>query len=168
MPDIVTTQYRSNTLSVLLGNGDGSFQDPLTYATGTSPFSVVADDFNGDGFPDVVTANYTDGTVAVLLNDGDWSAPAPRPAPGGRFTDLWPLLPAKRNDDQPAAIAVQARVSSIQPALLDTTAGSPRPKDAATTFPLFFRDERMVEHLNGTELTDLWSESSCAALHLGL
>ena len=54
-------------VSVLLGNGNGSFQGPQTFALDSShiPDSVCADDFNGDGFPDLATAS--PGGVSVFL-----------------------------------------------------------------------------------------------------
>jgi hypothetical protein len=62
-------------LSMLLGNGDGTFQSPLNYPAGPSPWSVAAGDFNGDGFPDLAVANNGPSTVSVLLNAADWSLP---------------------------------------------------------------------------------------------
>src|SRR5437667_12770921 len=35
-------------VSILLGNGDGTFQSHVDYATGTKPSSVTSGDFNGD------------------------------------------------------------------------------------------------------------------------
>ena len=49
---------RSNTVSVLLGNGDGTFQPQVTYAVGSDPDAIVAGDFNGDGRTDLAVANY--------------------------------------------------------------------------------------------------------------
>jgi hypothetical protein len=165
--DLVTANYAGNTVSVLLGRGDGTFQDPRTYATGASPNSVVADDFNGDGFPDVVTADSTDGTVAVLFNDGAWSGGGAGGA-AGRFPEVLPLLRAKRNEDPLAAVAVEARLSSIQPTPFKTTDWSLRRINAATTSPQFCHKERNLEWLNGTELTDLlttfWADQPHEAL----
>ena len=45
-------------MSVLLGNGNGTFQPQTTYATGIEPDSVAVADVNGDGKPDLVVANY--------------------------------------------------------------------------------------------------------------
>ncbi|HXN23804.1 MAG TPA: VCBS repeat-containing protein [Candidatus Dormibacteraeota bacterium] len=38
----------SNSVSVLLGNGDGTFQPTLNFPVGTGPFSLAVADFNGD------------------------------------------------------------------------------------------------------------------------
>jgi hypothetical protein len=56
------------TVSVLLGNGDGSFTAAQSFAVGKGPQSVAVGDVNGDGRPDIVTADFGDGTVSVLLN----------------------------------------------------------------------------------------------------
>jgi hypothetical protein len=62
-------------INVLLGNGNGSFQSPLTYSSdGNDASSVALADLNGDSKPDIVTANYCStksdcaGTVVVLSN----------------------------------------------------------------------------------------------------
>ena len=49
----------SNNVSVLLGNGDGTFQTAVSYGTGGyQPYSVAVADVNGDGKPDLVVANW--------------------------------------------------------------------------------------------------------------
>jgi hypothetical protein len=57
--------------SVLLGNGDGTFQTQRTFPAGGGPTSVVVGDFNGDGHQDLAVANAVDNTVSVLLGNGD-------------------------------------------------------------------------------------------------
>ncbi|MBA3914211.1 MAG: VCBS repeat-containing protein, partial [Acidobacteriales bacterium] len=56
--------------SVLLGNGDGTFQGPIAYPGRPDAQAVQAADVNGDGKLDVVTANIS-GTVSVWLGNGD-------------------------------------------------------------------------------------------------
>jgi hypothetical protein len=73
IPDLVTANQFSGSVSVLLGNGDGSFRPHVDYAVGSPPFSVAVGDFNGDGIPDLVTANGHDNTVSVLRNAADWT-----------------------------------------------------------------------------------------------
>ena len=43
-------------MSVLLGNGDGTFQPPVTDAVGPEPDAIVAGDFTGDGRTDLAVA----------------------------------------------------------------------------------------------------------------
>jgi hypothetical protein len=58
------------TVSVLLGNGDGTFQNPVDYATGANPAAVETADFNGDGKLDLAVVNFFD-PVSILLGNGD-------------------------------------------------------------------------------------------------
>src|SRR5262249_48841280 len=68
--DLVTASSGSNTVSVLLGNGNGTFQPAVSYSTGATPASVAVGDFNGDGRRDLVTANYRGKTVSRMLGKG--------------------------------------------------------------------------------------------------
>jgi hypothetical protein len=62
---------------IVLGNGDGTFRPPVTYAAPPgAQFSVVAGDFNGDGRPDLAFADYPSHGVSVRLSNG-----------GGTFAD---------------------------------------------------------------------------------
>jgi hypothetical protein len=77
IPDLVTANFDSNTISVLLGKGDGTFQPASDYSVGSNPVAVVVGDFNGDGKPDLAASNSGDGTVSLLLGKGDGTfAPA--------------------------------------------------------------------------------------------
>ena len=58
-------------MSVLLGNGDGTFKSAVTYAVGNGPISVAVADFNGDKKLDLVVVNETDNNVSILLGNGD-------------------------------------------------------------------------------------------------
>jgi len=83
IPDIVVANSASDTVSVLLGNGNGTFQPQHTFATGRQPFSVAVADLTGDGIPDIVTANAFDNTVSVLMGNGDGSFQPARAFPVG-------------------------------------------------------------------------------------
>jgi hypothetical protein len=64
-----------HTLSVLLGNGDGTFQAPQNFAAGPDSNFVAVGDFNGDSFPDLaVTSDISPGpgTVTILINGANW------------------------------------------------------------------------------------------------
>src|SRR5262249_42510360 len=66
-PDLVTANQNDNTVSVLLGKGDGTFQRPAHFAAGDLPVSVAVGGFNGDGQPHLAVANARSGDVSVLL-----------------------------------------------------------------------------------------------------
>jgi FG-GAP-like repeat/FG-GAP repeat len=79
----------SGTVSILLGNGDGTFQDPKAYAAGPAPCSVAVGDLNGDGVLDLAVVNCVDsGTVSVLLGKGDGTFQAPQSYPVGSFPNF--------------------------------------------------------------------------------
>jgi hypothetical protein len=82
IPDLVVVNkgtspsYADSSMSVLLGNGDGTFQAAVNYPAGKAPLSVAAGDFNGDGKLDLAVANEPI-TVSVLLGLGDGTFAAP-------------------------------------------------------------------------------------------
>jgi len=69
-PDLVATNCQNDTVGVLLGNGDGTFQAAVIYAAGGSESGPIAvADVNGDGHPDLVVG-FSPG-IGVLLGNGD-------------------------------------------------------------------------------------------------
>jgi hypothetical protein len=70
--DLVVANSTSNNVTVLLGNGDGTFQEAAgsPYAVGKNPSSVVVADFNGDGNPDFAVANKDDNTISIFEGNG--------------------------------------------------------------------------------------------------
>ena len=71
IPDLAVANSGADTVSVLLGNGDGTFQTGATYGVGNGAYSVAVGDFSGDGNPDLAVANLSDNTVSILLGNGD-------------------------------------------------------------------------------------------------
>ena len=68
--DAVTANRDSNTISVFIGDGAGSFLVPTFFATGRGPRWIAIADFNEDGHADFAVTNRDDDTVTVLLGDG--------------------------------------------------------------------------------------------------
>src|SRR3954468_12779222 len=66
IPDIVTYESASQSLGILFGKPDGTFQAVVSRSLGFPVTSIVAADFNGDGAADLALSNA--GGVAVLLN----------------------------------------------------------------------------------------------------
>ena len=69
--DLAVANYSDDDVSILLGNGDGTFQNQVTYPVGSSPDAIVAADLNGDGHPDLAVANSYDNDVSILMGNGD-------------------------------------------------------------------------------------------------
>jgi hypothetical protein len=90
----------SGTVYVLLGNGDGTFQDPVAYPVGALPTDIEAPDLNGDGTPDLVVLNQNDsgmnGSISILYGNGDGtfqpSAAPPLTFPGSTTVAFATLL----------------------------------------------------------------------------
>jgi hypothetical protein len=83
--DLVTLD--SSTISVRLGNGDGSFGNSLVSAAGPGARAVAAGDLTGDGVADLVTANGTDFSLLVGNGDGTFQSPLDSSLPSQNPTD---------------------------------------------------------------------------------
>ncbi|MBV8556968.1 MAG: VCBS repeat-containing protein, partial [Planctomycetaceae bacterium] len=86
--DLAVANRTSNDVSVLLGNGDGTFQNPVPYPAGTNPVALVAGDFTDDGHIDLAVVNENtypadSGSVSILLGKGDGTFLPPVPCPVG-------------------------------------------------------------------------------------
>ncbi len=92
--DLVVANTFSNTVSVLLGNGMGSFSARMAFATGITANSLDVGDFNGDGKPDIVVSSRTTSEISVLIGDGFGGFSGPTViavgAPGGSLVFLPP------------------------------------------------------------------------------
>jgi len=68
--DLAVGNERSDTVSILLGDGTGNFTLVSSPATGDYPVSVAVGDFNGDGKLDLAVANLNNSNLSILLGDG--------------------------------------------------------------------------------------------------
>jgi hypothetical protein len=70
--DVAVLYYNESTTRILLGKGDGTFQDPISFVNGANynPNVLDAGDVNNDNKLDIVVANYGANSVSVYLGDG--------------------------------------------------------------------------------------------------
>ena len=74
--DLIVASFNTNQIAVLLGNGNGTFQPPVLYTSGSAqntPTSLTTGDFNHDGDLDVAVANTVDNTISVFTGNGSGS-----------------------------------------------------------------------------------------------
>jgi hypothetical protein len=65
---VANAEFGDDTVSVLLGDGNGGFSSAVSVPTGMAPTSIAVGDFNGDGYPDLAVANHDSSSVTVLIN----------------------------------------------------------------------------------------------------
>ncbi len=119
--DLVAANGAANTVSVLLGKGDGTFLAHLDFAAGSEPRDVAIGDLNGDGNLDLAVADFgAGGGISVLLGDGTGHFGAPLPVAGASLAVS--LQIADLNGDGKAdLIAANANDSTISVLLGDGT-----------------------------------------------
>jgi hypothetical protein len=101
-------------VSVLLGNGDGTFQKAVAYNLTAGPYaeSVAVGDVNRDGRPDLVVAslhvvhNSNHGLVSVLLNRGDGTFTSPATYSSGGAAPISVAMGDVNGDSKPDLVAV--------------------------------------------------------------
>jgi hypothetical protein len=126
------TNPGSSSVTVLLGNGDGTFSPAANLATGLNPISIAVGDFNGDGNADLAVVNYGGNTVTILLGNGDgtFSATALSPATGNI---PYAIAVGDFNGDGKADLAVTNVGSSTVTVLLGNGDGTFTPASVSPT-----------------------------------
>ncbi|SFA73818.1 Cadherin-like beta sandwich domain-containing protein [Cohnella sp. OV330] len=75
--DIAVTSYDDDKVTVLLGNGDGTFMPGTAYGAGEGPNGIAAADLDEDGFTDLAIASHDNHQLAVLYGNRFGTFPAP-------------------------------------------------------------------------------------------
>ena len=68
--DITVANINDNTVSVLQGNGDGTFAPQQTIPVGVTPRGIAVLDIDGDGDADIVNTNRGSNNLSIHVNDG--------------------------------------------------------------------------------------------------
>ena len=77
IPDLIVPNFIEQTVTVSLGNGDGTFLAMPDLPTGKNPTQAVVADFNHDGIPDIAVADLGSNAVNVMFGNGDGTFQAP-------------------------------------------------------------------------------------------
>jgi uncharacterized repeat protein (TIGR01451 family) len=135
--DLAVLNTTSNTVSILLGNGDGSFQTAKNFNCGNNPSSLAVGDFNGDGKLDLVVFMFGNSSSAVsaelrvLLGNGDGTFQGPVVTTMSSLTQA--LVAGDFNGDKKTDIVATTADSAGTPSLQiligngDGTFQSPKP-----------------------------------------
>jgi hypothetical protein len=129
---VLNGNVQFDTVSILLGQGDGSLSAPTSYRAGRDPMSVAVGDFDGDGHIDLAVANsdITSASVSILLGNGDGTF---RPRTD-YATDIIPVhvVAADFNGDKILDLAVATHGNSVS-VLLGNGDGTFQPR---TDYPV--------------------------------
>jgi hypothetical protein len=110
--DVIVSNAGSSTVSLFLGNGDGTFGNAISIAVGSNPISVVSADFNGDGHQDLAVSLGNSQAFQVLFGAGNstFSAPISVAIPGTVHFTIGQLMVADFNMDGKMDLAVATDV----------------------------------------------------------
>jgi Big-like domain-containing protein/VCBS repeat protein/FG-GAP repeat protein len=160
-------------VSVLLGNGDGTFQAPQTYSSGGSEaYAVAVGDVNNDGIPDVIVANgcqsasqCANGAVGVLLGNGDGTFQAAQTySSGGIVASSVTTADVNRDGNLDLIVANQCLDSTCASGGVSVLIGKGNGKfQAAKTYPSggLTAVSVMVGYFTGTHKVDLVVANQC-------
>ena len=119
----------SGAVTVLLGNGDGTYQTPVSYAAGSSTRFVALSDVNGDGKLDILAASYcnsdcSSGTVNVLLGNGDGTFQAAAAYNTGTSSSIALVVSDVNGDSKPDLLVLDQCVGSCSTGALSVLLGN--------------------------------------------
>ena len=97
--DLAVANINDNTVSVVLGNGDGTFAPQQTIAVGDTPRGLAVLDFDGDGDMDVANTNYNSSNLSLHENLGNGVFSAMPTTLDAGIVSEWSLMAGDMNND---------------------------------------------------------------------
>jgi hypothetical protein len=120
--DLVTAHELTDDVSVLLGKGDGTFEEEQRFAAGEGPQSLYVLDVDGDGRLDLVTVHHSPFTINLLLGNGDGTFQEARPLSLDEALHFH-LVAFDTGATQPRSAPVAVQVFADQLLVFSTSAG---------------------------------------------
>jgi hypothetical protein len=133
----------TDTVVVLLGNGDGTFRREASYTVGSAPTSLVAADFNHDGNLDLAVANSLSDYVSILLGNGDGTFRAGPQSPSLTVPATHISSGDFNGDGKPGLVTIGSNVISVMLGKGDGTF-----QNAVLTEPNFYVESLGVGDFN--------------------
>ena len=134
-PDLAIVNTGDNNVSILLGNGDGTFQPAVNYNVGGTPNAIVAGDFNADGNLDLAVVNNLDHTISILFGTGTGTFATQVTYPTGNNPialgmgdlngDGYPDLVVLNHDDQTVGVLLNSGTGTFAPQATYATGYNP-------------------------------------------
>ncbi|MGH9774785.1 MAG: FG-GAP-like repeat-containing protein [Candidatus Acidiferrales bacterium] len=125
-PDLAVVNQTDNTVSILLGNGDGTFGAKTDFPTGKTPVAIATGDFNADGKIDLAIVNHADNTVSILLGNGDGTFGPKKDFPTGAGPSA--IVTGDFNGDGKTDLAITNQTDNTVSILLGNGDGTFQPK----------------------------------------
>jgi autotransporter-associated beta strand protein len=157
IPDLIVAADGNSVVRVLLGNGDGTFQNSLPAISIYAPIAVALGDFNGDGILDLAVTDNSNltGTLDILLGNGDGTFQAPV----SYSVDYYPkdVLVGDVNGDGAADLVVYSQELNFQGGVSILYGnGDGTFQDAVNySFPGYTTSAVALGYVNGDGLLDL-------------
>ena len=131
--DLLTSNFNSGSISLLLNTGNGPFQYQGDLGAGSIPVSVSAADVSGDGMADLIYVNRDQGILTVRFGNGDSTFQAGATYAVGTGSNSNTVAIADVNRDGAADIVVTDHGGNAVSVLLNTGNGTFQPRtDYAT------------------------------------
>ena len=129
--DILASNFSGNTISLLRGNGNGTFAARVDFPARDKPYGLAVADVDGDGLADVVVSNRDEGGISTLkgMPNGVFGAPQ------SIIIGPLPQRPQLRDVNQDGALDVVVPTDGLLAVLLNDRAGSFR--NRPPQLPLF-------------------------------
>jgi Flp pilus assembly secretin CpaC len=131
--DLAVADETDGNVSILLGNGDGTFATHTDFTAGSGPVGIFAGDFTGEGNPDLVVADSTGPNQDVLVGNGDGTFNIPLSLPTGNSPGA--VAAADLDDDVTLDTVVTNKSSNTVTVTLDTLQSSSSSPSSQIGYP---------------------------------